>query len=257
MYSYTICILVSKRAGPYDPGRKRTLVLSRLLGEVRGQTCLRTKAGRLFGYLAQFLQVGRDMVREDPGPGDQDVRPRLRDDRGGVDLDSPIHLEFRLQSFLVEVRPRLADLRDDIGAERLAREARLDGHDEEQVHVREKRDRAVERGRGIEDQAGLHARVTNYADRLPNIMIALHVDREVVDPRVRERSNELLRVRDHEVPVEGDLRQGSDRRDDGGPHREIRHEVAVHHVYVEQVRTRLPCLLPLLPAAVQPRRAAR
>src|SRR5256886_5282190 len=189
MYSYTICILVSQRAGPYDPGRKRTLVLSRLLGEVRGQTCLRTKAGRLFGYLAQFLQIGRDMVREDPGPGDQDVRPGLRDDRGRVDFDSPIHLEFRLQSLLVEVGPRLADLRDDIGAERLAREARLDGHDEEQIHVGETRDRAVERGRGIQDQAGLHARVADRPDRLPNVVIALHVDREVVDPGGRDRSN--------------------------------------------------------------------
>src|SRR5256886_15136381 len=134
MYSYTICILVSQRAGPYDPGRKRTLVLSRLLGEVRGQTCLRTKAGRLFGYLAQFLQVGRDMVREDPGPGDQDVRPRLHDDRGRVDLVSPIPLGLRLHPLLFKERPRLPVLRDTIGPERLASEARLDGQEEEQIH---------------------------------------------------------------------------------------------------------------------------
>ena len=134
-----------------------------------------------------------------------------------------------------------------------AREARLHRHHEEQVHFREEGDRTAERRRGIQDQAGLHARVPDRADRRPDVVIALHVDREIVDPRLREGRHEMLRVGDHQMRIEGDLRQGPDRRDDGGPHREVRHEVPVHHVDVEQVGARVRGFLHLFAEPVEPR----
>ena len=54
------------------------------------------------------------MVRKDPGSGHEDVRSGLGDDRRRVDLDAAVDLEFHVQVLLVQVRARLADLRDDV-----------------------------------------------------------------------------------------------------------------------------------------------
>jgi len=58
---------------------------------------------------------------------------------------------------------------------------------------------------------------------------------EVVRAGLRERLDEVLGPDDHEVRVERKPRHLSDRCDEGGSHREVRDEVAVHHVDVEQV----------------------
>src|SRR5213080_5601112 len=56
-----------------------------------------------FRDLAELLEIRRDMVREDPGSQDEDVRAGPRRDRRRVELDPAIDLELDRQALTVDV----------------------------------------------------------------------------------------------------------------------------------------------------------
>jgi hypothetical protein len=61
----------------------------------------------------------------------------------------------------------------------------------------------------------------------------------VDEKRIRARRGKLLekevRVRDHQVDLEGLMRHPPKRLDDHRAHREIRHGVSIHHVHVDAI----------------------
>src|SRR2546422_6863233 len=203
---------------------------------------------------SQRPEVLGHAVRKDARTRDEDVRARFRNERGRVDLDPAVDLECAREAFFVDVRARLADLRQHVPSESLARESRVHRHHEEKLDVLEVRRGLVE-GRGeVQDDARLHPRIPDRLEGPPDIVLALDVHREVVDPRVRERLHEVLRMGDHEVGIERHLRQRANRLHECGSHRQVRHEVPVHYIDVEHVGARLRGLDDLLPEAVESRR---
>ena len=129
----------------------------------------------------------------------------------------------------------------------------MHGHHEQQVDFPQIRDRALQRSRGIQDDARTDAGVADGLEGLFHLVVALDVDGEVIHPRVGEGLDEILRVRHHEMAVKWDLRERADGRHDPGPHREVRDKVSIHDVDVEHVGPRAHGLQDLLPEAVESR----
>src|SRR3989441_3647156 len=154
------------RPSPYRPASPETHMKASRMPRGRLRLCQTGLAGaRLLRRRANGFQVLPDPIGEDTAPRHEDVRARLRDDRRSVDLDASVHFHFDVEALLIDVRSRLADLRHDLRAERLAREPRMDRHHEKETYVRKVRHRLLERRRGIEDQPWRHPRITNGANR--------------------------------------------------------------------------------------------
>src|SRR3970040_822982 len=83
--------------------------------------------------LSDLPEILRDVFRKYPRSGDKDVRARLCGERRRVGLDASVNLERDGQFLRVDDRPCLANFRQDVLAEGLAREPRMDRHDEEQI----------------------------------------------------------------------------------------------------------------------------
>ena len=63
------------------------------------------------------------------------------------------------------------------------------------------------------------------------------MDCNVIRPGRHKLRNELIRIRDHQVHVERNLRHFLDRLDYRRADRKVRHEMSVHHIDMEQVGT--------------------
>src|SRR5262245_64666082 len=71
--------------------------------------------------------------------------------------------------------------------------------------------------------------------RTVRIVIALPVDEERIAAGRNELVEKEVRIRDHPMDFEGQVRHPPKRLDDPGAHRKIRHEVAVHDVHVDPI----------------------
>src|SRR2546426_3034034 len=133
--SYTASV-VTRLATTYQTGAPRAM-LERLERMFPLKGCSEGCPKELAAWLHRLLRGGTDrakilgdVVREDPRARDQDVRPGRGDDWRGVHLDAAVDLQRAIEVLAVDVRPRLADLRNDVLPERLPREPRVDGHHE-------------------------------------------------------------------------------------------------------------------------------
>src|SRR3989454_2965418 len=134
----------------------------------------------LLGFPAAGHHVLSDAVGEDAAAGHEDVRAPLRDDRCRVDFDPAIGLDCDREMFLVDVLPGGADFRHDIRSEGLPGESGRDRHDEQQVDVAKVRNALLKRRGRVQDDTGADPGIANRPDRSANVVVALHVDREVV-----------------------------------------------------------------------------
>jgi len=85
--------------------------------------------------------------------------------------------------------------------------------------------------------------VTDRGHRRLDRVMGLRVEHEGVPPGLGERLRETERVLDHQVDIEGLVRSGPDRPDQGRAEGDVRDEVPVHYVQVEGIgpaRLRLP-----------------
>src|SRR5207237_1123234 len=140
-----------------------------------------------FRDLAELLQIRRDIVREDPGSRDEDVRAGPRRDRRRVELDPAIDLELDRQALTVDVFSSGLDLRDHVGSERLAREPGMHGHQEQQVDFPQIRDRALHRE--VRDKVSIHdVDVEHVGPRAHGLQDLLP---EAVESRGEDRGGDL------------------------------------------------------------------
>ena len=120
--------------------------------------------------------------------------------------------------------------------ERLPTEARVDRHHEHEVHVRCDR---LERGRGrprVDHHASLCTELANERDRAIQMPDGFDVDGHHAGARGDELLDVAIRVLDHQVHVERPCGDASDRAHHRRTDRDVRDEVPVHHVDVNQVR---------------------
>ena len=108
-------------------------------------------------------------------------------------------------------------------------------------------------GRGRADRhPGGAARLLDRADRVVDVRRGLGVERDVVGARPWRTRDLALGALDHQVHVDqraGGVDAVGERGDDERPHRDRRHEVAVHDVDVDDARAGVEHLADLVPEA--------
>ena len=128
-----------------------------------------------------------------------------------------------------------ADLRQDLGQERLTAEARVDAHDEDEVDRVEDVANGRFVGRGIEHDARALADVADVLERPVEVRTRLDVHRDPIGARGGEVLEVAVGLDDHEVDVDRKRRRGPDRLDDGRPDRDVGDEAPVHDIDVNPV----------------------
>ena len=117
-------------------------------------------------------------------------------------------------------------------------EAGIDRHDQDQIDLGENFLNRTERGRGIQSHPCLH---TSFLDRLYRAMemwTGFHMHREIVRTSFGELGDEGVGVRYHEMDIERQLSDFSERRHDRRTDGQIRNEMPVHDIDMEEVSPR-------------------
>ena len=192
---------------------------------------------------------------EDGGASDEHVDARLGDLLDVVGLDAAVDLQRDVEAALGDQCPRLARLVERRRDERLAAEARVDRHEQDDVDLVHHILQAVERGARVEDEARLAAAAAHELERAVDVAGRLRVEGDVVGARVGKVVDQLVDRRHHHVHVDRRLdavvlERLADQRADG----QVGHVVVVHHVEVHRVSAGLEHVLDLL---AQPRKVGR
>ena len=121
------------------------------------------------------------------------------------------------------------------GHERLAAEARLDGHDQQQVHVLQQLLGRHERRARLDRETGARFELADPAENLGGPRARLEVHGELIGAGPAELPDQAFGMLDHQVHVEERVGQLIERRHHQRAEREIGHEVVVHHVAMQPV----------------------
>ena len=153
---------------------------------------------------------------------------------GGGEIDPAIHFEAEGERAGAAPRVELDELGQQIATEGLAAEARLDGHDEDEIDVSEEGLDGGGGRAGVEDDAALAAEGADARERGGVVIVGLDVDADEVGTGFREGLEVALRLGEHQVRVEKEFDAGTAKGGKGlGAEGEIGDEAAVHDVAVE------------------------
>ncbi len=154
--------------------------------------------------------------------------------RGG---DPAVDRDIGGRTDLREPMTSCLDLRKHRGDELLPGESGVDAHDQDLIDLIDEAIDARERRIGSRRDPHTDAQVVNGVDDLQGIRLRLDMEYERVPARPLERLEETERLLDHQVDIErksGTLSNGVHER---RPERDVRHEVAIHDIEVEGVRS--------------------
>ena len=121
--------------------------------------------------------------------------------------------------------------------ELLAGEARLDGHDQDEVHVAEEREDGGNGGAGPEHKSGPRAEAADFPQQRARAGDDFDVEGDVARAGADERLGEARRLLNHQVHVHGQRGRAAHSLDDVRAKGEVRDEVAVHDVHVMPIRS--------------------
>ena len=124
---------------------------------------------------------------EDGAAGHEHVGAGLGRDRRGPLVDASVDLDGDVEALVVDHLACPADLRHHLVHERLAAEAGVHGHEQQQVDLVEVRLGRLERRLGVDGQADVEAEVPHLVDQLAGVA-HLDVHRAAVGPGLRNAS---------------------------------------------------------------------
>jgi len=101
------------------------------------------------------------------------------------------------------------------------------------MHHRKHLDERVDGRAGIDDDAGLHAMLLDQLKRPVEVTADLLVDGDHVRAGLGEGGDEVVGLLDHEMAVERQLGDRSQRLDHGRTEGDVWNEVAVHHIHMD------------------------
>mmetsp|Transcript_25620 Transcript_25620/g.58308 ORF Transcript_25620/g.58308 Transcript_25620/m.58308 type:complete len:329 (-) Transcript_25620:32-1018(-) len=216
-----------------------------LLNRHDGRGRLPRGGGQLRAHLVDGLLVVRAV--EDGRASDEHVSARLSDLLDVLGSDTAIDLEGDVKARLVNHLARLLELVQGSRDERLATEARVDGHEQDNVNLVHHVLQDIKRRGRVEHEARLAATRADQLERAVNVAGGLRVEGDVVGARVRKAVDDVVDGRDHEVHVDGRLdavvlERLADHRADS----QVGHVVVVHHVKVDHISARRKHVLDLL-----------
>ncbi len=178
---------------------------------------------------------GHVFFAEGGGAGDHDVCASGVGDGGGFGTDAAIDFDVVGEAFLFSEVGGGADFIHDFVHEGLATEAGDDGHAEEEVDVFEVRDDGIERGCGIEGEAGEDACIADALECFGDIVIGLDVDSDEIGAGRDEAGEVVIGARDHEVHIQVNVVGLVNCLYDCGAEGDIIDEVAIHDVEVKPI----------------------
>mmetsp|Transcript_28630 Transcript_28630/g.48893 ORF Transcript_28630/g.48893 Transcript_28630/m.48893 type:complete len:338 (+) Transcript_28630:264-1277(+) len=180
-----------------------------------------------------LLVVGRV---EDGAARDEHVDARLRNLLDVLHAHAAVDLEGDVVARLVDELARLLRLRQRGGDEGLAAEARVDRHEQDDVHLVHDVLEAVERGGRVEDEPRLAARRAHELQRAVDVRGGLRVEGDVVSARVRKVADDPVDRRNHQVDINRlldavVLKRLANQWADG----QVGHEMVVHDIEVNYI----------------------
>jgi hypothetical protein len=134
---------------------------------------------------------------------------------------------------------RLADFREQFNFlegrvdKGLTAEAGVHAHDKNMMNQWKNFIEGVDRCGRVYDHSGLASVCGDQMKGAIEMNASFLVDRDPSSPGFRESGDEFVRPFNHEMTIERDLRDFAKRGYDRRPDRDIRDEVAIHHVHVE------------------------
>src|SRR3712207_815149 len=162
--------------------------------------------------------------------GHEDLRPGLHHQRRGLGGDATVHLNGEIGHLL-----QAANLLDHLGDKGLSPKSRVHAHHEHVVEVGQRPLDELRWGGGVQGGAGLAAAVPDHLQGPVQVTYGLRLHGDADHPGLYKRFNEVVRVLHHEVGVHWDIYRFDER---GGYHRadgQVRDEVVVHRVEVDQL----------------------
>ncbi len=172
-------------------------------------------------------------VVEDGRAGDEEVRSGFDDFGDGVISDAAVDFDAVIQAHLGPQRGQMADFLHAARNEALAAEAWVDRHDQHVMHQRQHLNDGLH-GRGrVDHDRRLHAVFANARKGAMEMTADLLVDKDPVRTGLREIRDETVRLLDHQVAVERQLRRLTDGSHHGRAEGDVGDEVAVHNINVD------------------------
>ena len=179
---------------------------------------------------------GRPGTRRHRPPG---CRRRPRSPSGAVSGFTPPSTLSSTGSERASIRSRSApDLPHLVREERLAPVTRVHRHHQNQVADSQRRLEQVLGGAGIERDTRLLPQFADPAQRAVEMRTGLDVDRDEIGARGGKRLHGCLCRLDHQVDVQRQTGMRAERPDDGGAEGQLRDEMPVHHIDVNEVGAR-------------------
>jgi len=95
------------------------------------------------------------------------------------------------------------------------------------------RNQQVDLGRRIDNHPRLHPMLLNQLQRAVQVPAGLIMDAHPVGSGLCERLHKLIRILNHHVAIERQVRRFPQRLHHRRPNRQVGHKMAVHHVHVD------------------------
>jgi len=167
--------------------------------------------------------------------GDDNPDTSGDDARDIVDVDTAVDFDGRVVADPIEQRPNRTNFGLAPRDESLSPEPRIDGHDQDEVDVGGDLLERANGRRGVQNDAGLCAQGLDGVDRAMEVRQHFDMHRDHAGARLGECVEVLVGIHDHQVNIQRNLRDSPnrfhDRRSDG----DVRDEMAVHDVDVDQI----------------------
>ena len=165
------------------------------------------------------------------------IRAPAATTRGAVlQVDAAVDFDGRRRvAGAIERSADLSDLRLAPRNEALAAEARVHRHHQHEVHIAGDLFERDDRRRWIEHDPGFDAERLDGVNRAVQMGQDFDVDRDHRGAGAREGVDVAVRVGDHQVHIERHVRDALQRSHDRRADGDVRDEVSVHHVDVNEI----------------------
>lgn len=164
---------------------------------------------------------------------DQDLGTSTHNVGDGVVMDAAV--DFNAEAELA----RLADFREQFNFlegrvdKGLTTEAGVHAHDKNMMNQWKNFIEGVDRCGRVYDHSGLASVRCDQMKGAIEMDAGFLVDRDPSSAGFRESGDEFVRPFNHEMTIERNFRDFAKRSNDGGADRDVRDEMAIHHVHVE------------------------
>jgi hypothetical protein len=115
----------------------------------------------------------------------------------------------------------------------LATEAGVHAHDKDMMNQRKNLIESMDRCGRVYNYSGLASVRCDQMKAAIEMDAGFLVDRDPISPSFGKCGDELVRPFNHEMAIEWNSRDSAKRSNDGGPDRDVRDEMTIHNVHVE------------------------